>query len=132
MEKIIVWYLRMSLIYLLLGTVLGVVMLIAPETAPYRSIHAHLNLLGFMAMMIYGVGYHILPRFSGRMIYSNTIVRVQFWLANIGLWGMVFFWPVVINGAGGIPSAMLSISGVLESLAILLFVYNIMKTIKAA
>ena len=36
----------------------------SPEWAQFA--HAHLNLPGFMAMMIYGIGYFILPRFTAR------------------------------------------------------------------
>jgi hypothetical protein len=51
--------------------------------------HVHFNLLGFMAMMIYGVGYFILPRFNGRTLRWPSWVPIHFFLANIGLIGMV-------------------------------------------
>jgi hypothetical protein len=54
-----------------------------------RFAHVHFNLLGFMAMMIYGVGYFILPRFNGRTLRWPSWVPIHFFLANIGLIGMV-------------------------------------------
>jgi hypothetical protein len=54
-----------------------------------RFAHVHFNLLGFMSMMIYGVGYFILPRFNGRTLRWPSWVPIHFFLANIGLIGMV-------------------------------------------
>jgi hypothetical protein len=51
--------------------------------------HVHFNLLGFMSMMIYGVGYFILPRFNGRTLRWPSWVPIHFFVANIGLIGMV-------------------------------------------
>ena len=51
--------------------------------------HVHFNLLGFMSMMIYGVGYFILPRFNGRTLRWPSSVPAHFYVANLGLIGMV-------------------------------------------
>ena len=40
-------------------------------------------------MMIYGVGYFILPRFNGRTLRWPSWVPIHFFIANIGLLGMV-------------------------------------------
>ncbi len=132
MEPIIVWYLRMSVIYFAAGAVIGVSMLLWPsESGYYVSAHAHLNLLGFMSMMIYGVGYHILPRFSGKNTYSPKIVRVQFWLANIGLIGMAIIWPAAARSIdSSLPQAILVASAISSLMAVLLFAFNVLKTIQ--
>ncbi|MBI5408513.1 MAG: hypothetical protein HZA14_04015 [Nitrospirae bacterium] len=134
MERIIVWYLRMSVIYFAAGAVLGIVMILWPEEAGYYiTAHAHLNLLGFMSMMIYGVGYHILPRFSGRNIYSPRIMHIQFWIANAGLAGMALSWPFVARGdVSQIFNTALLISSFLSLAAVVLFAFNMLKTIKSA
>jgi hybrid cluster-associated redox disulfide protein len=54
-----------------------------------RFAHVHFNLLGFMSMMIYGVGYFILPRFNGRTLRWPSWVPAHFYAANLGLIGMV-------------------------------------------
>ena len=133
MEPIIVWYLRMSVFYFVAGALIGVAMLIWPEEAGYYiTVHAHLNLLGFMSMMIYGVGYHILPKFSGRNIYSPLIVNLQFWFANAGLIGISISWPLVMRGLdASFPDSILIISALLSLVSVLLFAFNILKTVKA-
>jgi cbb3-type cytochrome oxidase subunit 1 len=133
MEPIIVWYLRMSIFYFIAGALIGVAMLIWPDEAGYYiSVHAHLNLLGFMSMMIYGVGYHILPKFSGRNIYSPLIMNLQFWFANAGLIGIAVSWPLVIRDLDlSLTNNILIISAFLSLASVILFAFNMLKTIKA-
>lgn len=134
MDKTTVWFIKASMIYFMIGSIMGFVMAVWPEgVIHYRSVHAHLNLLGWMSMMIFGVGYHILPRFSGRPLYSLSIARAQFWLANIGLVGMIFSWPFITrNIAIGFSKTLLALFSLIEAVAVFLFVYNIWKTIKVA
>jgi cbb3-type cytochrome oxidase subunit 1 len=132
MEPIVVWYLRMSILYFVAGAIVGVSMLLWPNEAEYyMAVHAHLNLLGFMSMMIYGVGYHILPKFSGRLIYSSKIVNLQFWLANAGLIGMALSWPMTMRGLKvDLFESMLILSASLVLASVLLFAVNILKTVR--
>ncbi|MBI5097608.1 MAG: cbb3-type cytochrome c oxidase subunit I [Nitrospirae bacterium] len=132
MEKIVVWYLRMSIIYFIAGALIGLVMILSPgETGYYVSSHTHLNLLGFMSMMIYGVGYHILPKFSGRNIYSPMIMHLQFWIGNAGLTGMVAGWLVLRGDVSHFSQPVLILSALLSLTSVVLFAFNILKTIKA-
>ena len=100
MDKEVVWFIRLSLIYFLVGTLLGVCFIFKPEMAntDHISMHVHLNLIGWMSMMIFGVGYHILPRFSGKPLWSRKLSIVQFWVANIGLVGMTAGWGMKAHG----------------------------------
>jgi nitric oxide reductase large subunit len=122
----------MSVIYFIVGVLIGFGMLLWPSEAGYYiPVHVHLNLLGFMSMMIYGVGYHILPKFSGRPIFSQKIMKVQFWLANIGLVIMSVSWPFVIREESFFPETTLILSALLSMVAVFLFAINILKTIKS-
>ena len=58
-------FIKAALVWLGLGVTLGVVMAVSPAAAVYRTAHLHMNLLGFVSMMIYGVAYHVIPRFTG-------------------------------------------------------------------
>jgi len=78
-----------SLVYFFLAAVLGIWMGGSDAAGWMRFAHVHLNLLGFMSMMIYGVGYFILPRFNGRTLRWPSWVPAHFYAANIGLIGMV-------------------------------------------
>ncbi|MHB8833056.1 MAG: DUF1858 domain-containing protein [Desulfobacteria bacterium] len=78
-----------SLVYFFLAAVLGIWMGGTDAAGWVRFAHVHFNLLGFMCMMIYGIGYFILPRFNGRTLRWPSWVPIHFFLANIGLIGMV-------------------------------------------
>ncbi|WP_347272708.1 hypothetical protein [Candidatus Kuenenia sp.] len=110
-------FLRASLVYFLIAAIIGAVM-ISMKSYPAQLLftHVHLNLLGWMSMMIFGVGYHILPRFTGRPLAYPKIGTLQFYLANIGLVGMVCFRPI---------HPLVEIFAGIEVIAIGLFVVNI-------
>ena len=76
-----------SLIYLVIGSTMGVFMLLTSESI--KPSHAHVLLIGFVAMMIFGVGYHLLPVFAGTDLYSLRLAEIHFWLQNIGY--VIFF-----------------------------------------
>ena len=56
-------FIRASLLWFVGGITLGLAMAIHPAWVVYRPAHAHMNLVGFVVMMIFGVGYQMLPRF---------------------------------------------------------------------
>ena len=76
-------FVRASLVWLGVGVLIGAAMTIRPvPLLQYRPAHMHANLLGFVAMMIFGVAYHIMPRFNGRPLHSPAMARVHLALAN--------------------------------------------------
>jgi hypothetical protein len=79
-----------SLVYLMAAGAIGALTRGAAASPEWvKFAHVHFNLAGFMSMMVYGVGYFILPRFNGTTLKFPGWVPVHFWLANIGLIGMV-------------------------------------------
>jgi hypothetical protein len=111
-----------SLVYFFLASVLGTWM--GATGGPYwaRFAHVHFNLLGFMSMMIYGVGYFILPRFNGRTLRWPSWVPVHFYAANAGLLGMVATAP-------SLPSTGFALFSILSVLSAAMFVVNLGATI---
>lgn len=90
-------FIKTGLIYVLVGALLGILMAVEPAlSVRVRFVHIHIMLLGFMTMMIAGVAFHVLPRFSARPLPWPGGMRVQFILQNIGLIGMV-----AVYAAGG-------------------------------
>lgn len=129
MSSVTVWFIRCAIIYFLISIVMGLHMSVAGPVYPYMPIHVHFNLLGWMCMMIYGVGYHILPRFSGRPLWSERLSYLQLWLANIGLVGMAIGW--IVRGMGNGPVVLVAFA-LLEGASIVFFALNMFLTIKAA
>jgi len=111
-----------SLMYFFLAGLLGILMGAgeAPDWVWFG--HVHFNLLGFMAMMIYGVGYFILPRFNGRPLHWPGWLAPHFYLANLALLGLV-------ASAGGRSSQFFIFFAVLNVLAVAMFAVNLGATV---
>lgn len=107
-----------SLGYFFLAAALGIWMgaTAAPEWVSFA--HIHFNLLGFMAMMIYGVGYFILPRFNARTLKWPQWVPLHFYAANLGLIGLA-------ATAAERPSAGFTLFALLNVAAVAMFAINL-------
>ncbi len=125
MDRYTKGFILASLVYFFLAALLGIWMGAADTAGWVRFTHVHFNLLGFMAMMIYGVGYFILPRFNGRTLRWPSWVRVHFWLANIGLVGMAAV-------SSGRPSAAFALFAGLAVVSAGMFVTNLGATMLLA
>ena len=119
------WFIAAALAYALLGGLLGLAWLLDPGALPPLALraHAHLMLVGFVGMMIFGVGLHVLPRFTGRALFSERIADAQFWLANGGLLAMVAGWLSTIH-------AFSSAGGAALWLSFALFALNVAATVR--
>jgi hypothetical protein len=77
--------LRCAVLYALLGIGFGIVMA-AQHDFTNKSVHVHVNLLGWVSMALMGVVYQVFPSMAG-----SVLAKVHFWLHNLGL-------PVMIVG----------------------------------
>ena len=130
MEWFVRMFVRASLAWFALGITLGLGIAAHPAWIIYRPAHVHMNLVGFVSMMIFGVAYHVMPRFSGHQLASRTLARWHWWISNAGLAGMVIGFMLQPH-AGMHGMACLVIGGVLETIGAYLFVYNIWRTVSA-
>ena len=124
-------FIRSSLFWLGVGVVLGLLMAGWPRAVLYRPAHMHANLLGFVSMMIFGVAYHVIPRFTGAALRSEPLAAVHLWLANGGLALMVTGWLARAHGFEAWRPVLVA-GGTLSALGAFLFIYNIWRTLDAA
>ncbi len=126
------WYARAfikaSLTWFSLGVALGLAMAAYPAWVIYRPAHAHMNVLGFVTMMIYGIAYHVIPRFTGSRVHSPRLATVQWWVANVGLALLVTGFLARPHSAA-IGVHLLIAGGTVSAAAAYMFVYNIWRTI---
>jgi cytochrome c oxidase cbb3-type subunit 1 len=129
-DKFVRQFIKSSLAWLAGGVTLGLLMALFPKMIIYRPAHMHMNLLGFVTMMIFGVGYHLLPRLGGSPLRWKRLPIVHLWLGNTGLALMVAGFIIrpwlespgrMVLGAGAICSVV----------AVFCFVVNIWKTLDA-
>lgn len=60
--------------------------------AQLRPLHVELNMWGWTTLLIYGMGYHMLPRFCGRPLRRERLAGTQSWLAIGGVAAASFGW----------------------------------------
>jgi hypothetical protein len=128
MEPFVKRFIRASLIWLGVGVLLGLWLTLDGRAVIYRPAHMHANLLGFVSMMIFGVAYHVLPRFSGAPLRSRTAANAHFWLANAGLAAMVAGWLLRAT-APDLSRLGLALGGVASAAGAFLFIGNIWLTL---
>jgi len=128
MERFVRLFLKASLAWLALGVTMGVAMAAHPVWTVYRQAHMHMMLLGFVTMMIYGVAYHVIPRFAGFPLHSRRAAVVHLWISNVGLALMVagFVTRASLAGPG---TVVLSAGGTLSAIGAYTFVYVMWRTL---
>jgi cbb3-type cytochrome oxidase subunit 1 len=131
MEWFVRAFIKASVVWLAVGVTLGVGMAIHPPSVIYRPAHIHLNVLGFVAMMIFGVGYHVLPRFAGHPLVRPGLAAAHWWLANAGLTLFAAGFMLRPHGVGAAPVA-LGAGAALSAAGAYAFAWNIWRTLRAA
>ncbi|HXV13086.1 MAG TPA: hypothetical protein VEC56_02675, partial [Candidatus Krumholzibacteria bacterium] len=80
MEPFIKAFIRASLLWFTGGIVLGVAIAIQPQWIVWRPAHAHMNVVGFLTMLVFGVGYQLLPRLFGHPLHSQRLAVAHLYL----------------------------------------------------
>ena len=131
MDRPVGLFLKASLIWLAAGVTLGLGMALHPPLLVHRSAHIHLLVLGFVTGMIFGVGYHVFPRFGGRPLHRPGLVMPHWWLANLGVAAMATGFVLRADGVAAAP-VILGAGGTSAALGAYLFVYNVWRTLGSA
>ena len=131
MPRLSVYFIRASLIYLLLGFTFGALILankglvIEPSIWNLLPIHIEFDLIGWLVQLAMGVAFWILPRFSKGPIRGNERLSWSaFILINAGILLVVSDGLLETNGLTLIGRAF-------EALALVLFVVANWMRIKA-
>jgi len=131
MDPFVKRFVRSSLAWLGIGVLIGLAMALWPAQAlAYRPAHAHANLLGFVSMMIYGVAYHVIPRFTGNPLHSRRLAGVHLWVANLGLALLVTGW-IGRTFAAAAGNAAVAAGALTSTAGAFLFIYNLWRTLDA-
>jgi len=125
MSPLTVRCIKAAFIYLALGIGLGASFAIDRAFgAGLRTLHAEFNLWGWSTLLIYGMGYHMLPRFLGRPLRWPKLAELQSWAAIVGVALMSLGWLTQSAGSS-LAFALLLSGGLLQVLAAMAFVDQI-------
>jgi cbb3-type cytochrome oxidase subunit 1 len=127
MEWFVKAFLKASLAWLTLGVTLGVAMAVHPVWTVYKPAHMHMVMLGFVTMMIYGVAYHVIPRFTGAPLHSRRAAEWHWWVSNAGLALMVIGFALRASAAP-VTTPLLAVGGSLSAVGAYVFAYLLWRT----
>ena len=115
MRGMALWFFASGVIYVTLGMFFGIWMS-ASHDHTLSGAHAHLNLVGWVTMALFGVFYHLVPAAA-----QGMLAKVHFALATIGVWFMVPGIALAIRGQTELPVIIGSFATV-ASMLLFLFV----------
>lgn len=116
MSKLSLRCIRCAFLALAAGVALGAwFALDRPAGALLRPLHAELNLWGWATLLIYGMGYHMLPRFAGQPLVRTRLAAAQSWLAIAGVALIGLAWVLLL--AGWPPARLVLIGGSIAQVA---------------
>jgi hypothetical protein len=132
MDRFVRNFIIASIFYLALSTILGIAMLHHPQLLSLKFVHSHLNMLGWVSMMIYGVGYHILPKFAGKLLKHPKLGELQFWIANVSLIVMLLFYTMNVLSPASTYTLIATLAAAAHAVSIAIFFYNMLVTLLPA
>lgn len=124
-------FIRASLVWLFAGTLAGVLVALVPGWVVYRPVHAHLTATGFLGMLVFGVGYQLLPRLFGHPLHSSRLAALHYYAANAGLLSLVVGFVVRVH-APGAGTLLLGVGGLTFLAGVVAFCANLWRTFDAA
>lgn len=132
MNKLANLFIKTSLVYLAISTVLGVLIIPGPG---FSFMHSHFALIGWVSFLLFGICYEIIPRFTGKPLFSEKLGVLQFWFGNIGLIGLFFSYPfmkmyMVKQKDSSDAMLMVVIFGIILAISFFMFIYNIWKSME--
>ena len=71
-------FITIAIIYAIIGMIMGIMMGMT-ETFDFADLHAHINLLGWASMAVFGLVYRSYPEMA-----KSVLTKVHFWVANAG------------------------------------------------
>ena len=116
---------KAAFVYLAFGIGLGAWFAVDRAAGAWlRPLHAELNLWGWTTLLIYGMVYHMLPRFAGRAPRRPRLAAAQSWLAITSVALVAAGWIGVLS-ALPLAQQVLVVGGALQVVAAALFAWMI-------
>lgn len=125
MPWISAWFLRIGALAAVAGMGLGIVMAASGDHSQ-TPLHAHVNLVGWVSMMLYGLFYRAIPEAA-----QGILPRIQFVLSVAGLLALIPGIALVTSGRETAGAPFAGIGSVLTIIGILIFVFTVFRSTRA-
>ena len=125
MKNISSWFLRLAALYLLAGVGFGIYMASTKDFS-LRPLHAHLNLLGWVTMGLFGLFYRSWPAAA-----ETKLAKVHFWLYVPAHLVQMITLAMFLKGNESIEP-VLALSSVVVGIAVICFAIIVWKHTETA
>lgn len=115
---------KISVVYFAIGVLLGYYMSVT-HSYDLTPVHVHINLLGWTALTLTGIIYHVFPNLS-----TNKWGTAHFWLHNIGLPIMMVSLAILVITENESILPGIAVGATLTVLGVLSFVVNVLSNLK--
>lgn len=119
MRGISFWFFFTGTLYVAAGMVWGIVMAASGDHSLYPA-HAHLNLVGWVTMALFGVYYHLVPKAG-----QHWLAKAHFAVATAGILIMV---PGIVVALQQAEDTLAKIGSILTLLSMLIFVATVWRS----
>lgn len=116
-------WLCLAVVYFCIGVALGVVMGATGDHSLF-PLHAHLNLLGWVSMSLFGIIGGLYPA-----ITRGTVATLQFWIYNVGLPVMLVSLAAKLKGYASVDP-VLGLASTVVGIGVLLFAFQVITTMR--
>lgn len=118
-------WIRVAIIYLLIGVLFGMFMHITVHLE-WKSVHAHINLVGWLTTAVFGIFYSLYPKMG-----ASKLGVSHFWIHNVGVLFLllgIFF--IYVDSLRFILEPFVWIGGLALIASILIMIYNVFTQVK--
>ena len=118
-------FLRIAVVYLMIGALLGLVMGITQKFV-LAPVHAHLLLLGWASLALAGLIYHLYPAAA-----KTRLAHTHFWIHNLALPPFMVGLGMLLTGNESAGSVVAPAASILL-LGLFVFAANVLINVKPA
>lgn len=115
--------LQMSVIYLMVGILIGLTMGMTGNFA-LKPVHVHLNLLGWATMALMALIYKAYPDAA-----ATVLAKVHFWMHGLGLPPLMIALAVLMSGNPG-ADPFVGVFSLITGIGVLAYCVNILRFIR--
>ena len=94
------WFLRIAVLYIIVGVALGIYMGASGDHSMH-PVHAHLNLLGWVAMSLFGLFYRLVPAAA-----ESRLAKVHFWIYVPAHFAQMLLLTLLYRGNGAVEPVL--------------------------
>lgn len=116
-------FIRISVIYLVIGAALGFYMGLTQSFA-LTPVHAHVELAGWLTLVAAGLIYHLHPQAA-----QTRLAKAHFWLHNIGLPVFMIGLALMLTGTQTL-FPLIAGGATLLLVGLILFALNVLRMVK--